>query len=87
MRCVHRVKPHRKRCRGWGAPPPHQPRLSHPRLDQRPRLDHQYPFVLIKSKPRIEESTVKSDPLCHGLMSWDHGPGPWDRGLIPRDFQ
>jgi hypothetical protein len=66
---------------------PRRPRLSRPRLDQRPRLDCQYPFILIKSEPQIEESTVESDPLGCGLMSRDHGPGPWDRGPIPRDFQ
>jgi hypothetical protein len=66
--------------------PPHRPRLSRPRLNQRPILDHRYPFVLIKSGPRIKESTVESDPLCRGLMSQDHGSGPWDRGPIPWDF-
>jgi hypothetical protein len=30
---------------------------------------------------------VKSDPLCRGLMSRDHGTGLWDRGPIPCDFQ
>jgi hypothetical protein len=68
------------------APPPCRPRLSRPRLDQRPRLDCQYPFVLIKFGPQIEESTVESDPLCHGPMSRDHGPGSWEHGPIPRDF-
>jgi hypothetical protein len=88
MRRVCRVKPHRKQCPvahvtpGSGEPPPltttppRQPYLSRPHLDQRPRLDHWYPFILIKSEPQIEESTAESDPLWHGLMSWDHGPGP-----------
>jgi hypothetical protein len=65
------------------APPPRRPHLSRPRLDQQPRLDHRYPFVLIKSEPQIEESTAESDPLCRGDMSRDHGPDPWDRGPIP----
>jgi hypothetical protein len=68
------------------AAPPRRPHLSRPCLDQRPRLDHQYPFILIKSEPQIKESMVESDPLCRGLMSGDHGPGPWDRGSIPQDF-
>jgi hypothetical protein len=59
-------------------PPPHQPRLSRPRLDQRPRLDRRYPFILIKFKPHIEESTAESDPLYRGPMTRDHGLGPWD---------
>jgi hypothetical protein len=86
---VRRVKPHRKWCLiAWpmpdsSAPPSHRPRLSRPRLDQRPRLDRQYPFVLVKSKPHIEESTAESDPLYRGPMSWDRGPGPWYRGPIP----
>jgi hypothetical protein len=67
--------------------PPHQPHLIHPRLDQRPILDHRYPFILIKSEPQIEESMTESDPLCHGPMSGDRGPGPWDRGPVQRDFQ
>jgi hypothetical protein len=69
------------------APPPHWPHLSRPRLDQRPRLYRRYPFILTKSEPQIEESMTESDPLCRGLMSRDRGPGPWDRGPIPRDFQ
>jgi hypothetical protein len=77
--------------RGRGAPllavqPPHRPRLSHPRIDEQPRLDRQYPFISIKSEPQIEESMANSHPLCRGLMSHDHGPGPWDSGPIPRDF-
>jgi hypothetical protein len=30
---------------------------------------------------------AKIDLLCRGLMSQNHGPGPWDRGPIPQDFQ
>jgi hypothetical protein len=68
------------------APPPHRPRLSHPCLLQRPRLDHRYPFILIKSESQIEESMAEGDPLCRGLMSRDHGPGPWDVDLFDRIF-
>jgi hypothetical protein len=58
-----------------------------PLVDGGSGLDCRYPFVLIKFEPQIKESTSKSDLLCHGLMSQNHGPGPWDRGPIPWDFQ
>jgi hypothetical protein len=95
---IRRVKPHRKWCPIARAmpcsgetpplamPPPRRCRLSRPRLDQRLRLDHRYPFILIKSEPQIEESTAESDSLCRGPMSRDRGPGPWDCGPIPQDF-
>jgi hypothetical protein len=99
LRRIRRVKPCQKWCPvarampGSGempplaAPPPHWPRLSRPCLDQWLRLDHRYPFILIKSEPQIEESTTESDSLCRGPMSQDRGPGPWDCGPISWDFQ
>jgi hypothetical protein len=63
-----------------------RPRLSRPRLDQRRRLDCQNPFILIKSELQIKKSTEESDPLWRGLMSRDHGPGPWDCEPISWNF-
>jgi hypothetical protein len=73
-------------CWTYAPPPSTWFDVSRPLVDGGPRLDCRYPFVLIKSEPQIKESTTKSDLLCHGLMSRNHGPGPWDRGPIPRDF-
>jgi hypothetical protein len=50
-------------------------------------LDRRYPFILIKSLPPELKSTVEIGLLCRGLMSRNHGPGPWDRGPNPWDFQ
>jgi hypothetical protein len=43
-------------------------------VDGGPGLDCRYPFVSIKSEPRIKVSTAESDLLCHGLMSQNYGP-------------
>jgi hypothetical protein len=56
-------------------------------VDGGPGLECRYPFVLIKSKLQMKESTIESDLLCHGLMRQNHGPDPWDLGPIPQDFQ
>jgi hypothetical protein len=61
--------------------------VSRPLIDGGPGLDCRYLFILIKFELQIKESTAESDLLCHGLISQNHGPGPWDRGPIPRNFQ
>jgi hypothetical protein len=57
-------------------PSPAEAAVNRSHLDQWPRLDHRYPFVLIKSKSQIKESTAESDLRCCGLMSQDHGLDP-----------
>jgi hypothetical protein len=90
LRCIRRVKPCRKWCpRAWAmpgsgeppplaAPPPHQPHLSHPCLDQRPILDRWYPFILIKSETQIEESMTE-----WSTMPWTHEPRPLIQSMGP----
>jgi hypothetical protein len=56
-------------------------------FDQGRRLERGYPFVFIKIRASKREPTTEIDPLCCGLMGRSRGPGPWDRGPTPRDFQ
>jgi hypothetical protein len=57
--------PHRSSSHGAAAwcvapsPLPIGAAVSHPRLDQWPRLDHRYPFILIKSDPFNQSSMAQ----------------------------
>jgi hypothetical protein len=73
----------------WALAPPSSAgfAMSRPLKDGGPGSDHRYPFILIISKLPKLKSTAKIDLLCRRLMNQNHGPGPWDRGPIPLDFQ